>query len=79
MELSCAEHTPLLAEDDQVYNDDGYTAWTGRTLDQQKSMTSLVAPQMRYRKYRSPFEAVCLFWTKLKTNLSLRQIGTLQN
>ena len=32
---------------------------------------------MRSSRHRSPFEAVCLFWTKLKTNLSFRQIGTL--
>ena len=77
MELSRAKYTPLFAEDDPVYNDDDYTAWTGWTLDQLKSMTSLVAPRMCYSKYRSPLEAVCLFWTKLKTNLSFRQIGAL--
>ncbi|CAF4476634.1 unnamed protein product [Rotaria socialis] len=40
-------------------------------------MTTLVAPYMRTSTYRTPFEAVCLFWVKLKTNLSFRQIGTL--
>ena len=77
MELSRAKYTPLLAEDDSVYNDDDYTAWIGWTLDQLKSMTSLVAPRMCYSNCRSPFEAVYLFWTRLKTNLSFGQIGTL--
>ncbi|CAF5164301.1 unnamed protein product, partial [Rotaria magnacalcarata] len=40
-------------------------------------MTTLVAPYMRTSTYRTPFEAVCLVWVKLKTNLSFRQIGTL--
>ena len=76
MELSRAKHTPLLAEDDSVYNDDDYTAWTGWTLDQLKSMTSFVAPRMRYSRYRSPFEAVCLFWTA-ENEFVVSQIGTL--
>ena len=77
MELSHAKNASLLSDDDTTLNDDDYTAWTKWTLDQLKSMTSLIAPRIRYSKYRSPFEAVCLFWTKLKTNLSFRQIGTL--
>ena len=40
-------------------------------------MALLIALRIRSSKYRSPFEAVCLFWMKLKTNLSFRQIGTL--
>ena len=67
MELSHAKNASLLSDDDTALNDDDYTAWTGWTLDQLKSMTSLIAPRIRYSKYRSPFEAVCLFWTKLKT------------
>ena len=77
VELSRAKNAPLLADDDATFNDDYYTAWTECTLDQLKSMTALIAPRIRYSKYRSPFEAVCLFWTKLKTNVSFRQIGTL--
>ena len=40
-------------------------------------MALLIAPRMRSSKHRSPSEAVCLFWMKLKTNISFRQIGTL--
>ena len=77
MKRSRVKHTLLLAEDDPVHNDDDYTLWIGWTLDQLKSMTLFVASRMRYSKYCSPFEAVGLFWTKLKTNLSFRQIDTL--
>ncbi|CAF5064481.1 unnamed protein product [Rotaria magnacalcarata] len=31
---------------------------------------------MHSSKHRTPFEAMCQFWIKLKTNLSFRQIGT---
>jgi hypothetical protein len=77
LQLSRAKHTPLLAEDDPTFSDDDYIAWTGWSIDQLKSMTVLITPRMRNSKYRSPMEAVCLFWVKLKTNLSFRQIGTL--
>ena len=40
-------------------------------------MALLIATRKRSSKHRSPFEAVCLFWMKLKTNKSFRQIGTL--
>jgi len=77
IELSHAKQTPLVSENDPNFIDDDYIAWTGWTMEQLKSMASLIAPQMRNSKHRSPFEAVCLFWIKLKTNLSFRQIGTI--
>ncbi|CAF4554815.1 unnamed protein product, partial [Rotaria magnacalcarata] len=40
-------------------------------------MTPLVESRMHSSKHRTPFEAMCQFWIKLKTNLSFRQIGTL--
>ena len=36
-------------------------------------MVLLIALRMRSSKYFLPFEAVCLFWMKLKTNLSFRK------
>ncbi|CAM4847137.1 unnamed protein product, partial [Rotaria magnacalcarata] len=54
-----------------------YPAWTGWTLTQLKDMCSLINLHMRTSKHRLPFEAVCMYWIKLKTNLSFRQIGTL--
>jgi hypothetical protein len=76
-ELSRVKTTPLLSENDIILTEEDYISWTGWTLQQLNDMTSLVAPHMRSSKHRTPFEAVCLFWVKLKTNLSFRQIGTL--
>ena len=47
------------------------------TVEQLKHMTLIVEPHMTLSKYRTPFEAICQFRIKLKTNLSFRQIGTL--
>ena len=77
LELSSAKCTSFLSEDDRNFSDNDYISWTSWTLDQLKSMALLIAPRMRTSKHRSLFEVVCLFWTKLKTNLSFRQIGTL--
>jgi hypothetical protein len=68
---------PLLVENDSIASEEDYQAWTGWNLNQLKEMTSLIAPHMNKSKHRSPFEAVCMYWIKLKTNLSFRQIGTL--
>ena len=76
-ELSRVKATPLLSENDIILTEEDYISWTGWTLEQLNNMTSLIAPYMRSSKHRTPFEAVCLFWVKLKTNLSFRQIGTL--
>ncbi len=76
-ELSRVKTTPLLSQSDSVLTEEDYISWTGWTSQQLSNMTSLIAPHMRSSKYRTPFEAVCLFWVKLKTNLSFRQIGTL--
>ncbi|CAF4815848.1 unnamed protein product [Rotaria socialis] len=75
--LSAEQNTHLLSENDTILHDDDYVSWTGWSLSQLKDMTTLVAPYMRTSTYRTPFDAVCLFWVKLKTNLSFRQIGTL--
>ena len=77
LELSRAKPTPLLAEDDPALSDDDYRAWTGWDISQVKSMTSLRTSRMNKSQHRAPFEAVCLFWMQLKTNLSFRQIGIL--
>ncbi|CAF4806951.1 unnamed protein product [Rotaria sp. Silwood2] len=76
-ELSRVKVAPLLSENDIILTEEDYINWTGWTLQQLNNMTSIVAPHMYSSKYRTPFEAVCLFWVKLKTNLSFRQIGTL--
>ncbi|CAF1288111.1 unnamed protein product [Adineta ricciae] len=76
-ELSHARNTRLLSETENILADEDYVSWTGWTIEQLRNMAMLIVPYMRASKHRTPFEAVCLFWINLKTNLSLRQIGTL--
>ena len=77
LELSSAKRTSFLFVDDRNFSDDDYISWSGWTLDLLKSVTLLIASRMQTSKHRSPFEVVCLFWKKLKTNLSFGQIGRL--
>ncbi|CAF4953618.1 unnamed protein product, partial [Rotaria sp. Silwood1] len=76
-EVHRVKYMPLLVEDDGVTSEGDYVAWTGWNLSQLKDMTSLISPRMHKSKHRQPFEALCMYWIKLKTNLSFRQIGTL--
>ncbi|CAF3002747.1 unnamed protein product [Rotaria sp. Silwood2] len=77
VEVNRIKRMPLLVEDDSIITDDDYQVWTGWNLNQLKDMTSLISPRMHKSKHRQPFEGICMYWTKLKTNLSFRQIGTL--
>ena len=70
-------HIPVLTENDSIITDADYPAWTSWSLNQLKDMTSLINPPMHKSKHRHPFEAVCMYWIKLRTNLSFRQIGSL--
>ncbi|CAF5223412.1 unnamed protein product, partial [Rotaria magnacalcarata] len=74
-ELSCVKITPFITDNSTVLYKEDYLSWTGWTLEQLKEMTSLVKSRMHSSKHRTPFEAMCQFWIKLKTNLSFRQIG----
>ncbi|CAF1014916.1 unnamed protein product [Didymodactylos carnosus] len=75
-ELSHAKTTPLLSENDTNLLEDDYISWTRWILEQLKQMTTRVSPRMHSSKHRTPFEAIYLFWVKLKSGLSFRQIGT---
>jgi hypothetical protein len=77
VEMNRIKHMPLLVENDSNISEEDYQAWTGWSLSQLKDMTTLVSSRMYKSKYRLPFEAVCMYWIKLKTNLSFRQIGSL--
>ena len=76
-EVNRVKLMPLLVENDSMVSEDDYLAWTGWSLHHLKDMTSLIRPRMHKSKHRQPFEAICMYWIKLKTNLSFRQIGTL--
>ena len=76
-ELVRVKNTPFITDDSNAFSKEDYFSWTGWSLDQLKDMTSLIDHRMKKSKHRTPFEAICQFWIKLKTNLSFRQIGTL--
>ena len=76
-ELSWIKNMPLLSEKATILTEEDCIGWTRWTLPQLNTMILLVSPYMRSSKHHTPFETVRLFWTKLKTNLSFRQIGTL--
>ncbi|CAF4115827.1 unnamed protein product [Rotaria sp. Silwood2] len=76
-EVNRVKLMPLLVENDSMISEDDYQAWTGWSLNDLKDMTSLISPRMHKSKHRQPFDAICMYWIKLKTNLSFRQIGTL--
>ncbi|CAF3808882.1 unnamed protein product, partial [Rotaria magnacalcarata] len=76
-ELSRVKITPFITDNSTVLSKEDDLSWIGWTLEQLKEMASLVESRMHSSKHRTPFEAMCQFWIKLKTNLSFRQIGTL--
>ncbi|CAF2055097.1 unnamed protein product [Rotaria magnacalcarata] len=76
-ELSRVKITPFITNNSTVLSKEDDISWIGWTLEQLKEMASLVESRMHSSKHRTPFEAMCQFWIKLKTNLSFRQIGTL--
>ena len=76
-EVNRVKLMPMFLENDSLESEEDFIAWTGWNLSQLMEKTSFIAPNMYKSKHRSPFEAVCMYWIKLKTNLSFRQIGTL--
>lgn len=72
-EIFNIKNRSLLSENDTILNDEDYISCTGWSLSQLKDMTTLVAPYMRTSTYRTPLEAVCLFWVKLKIRTGLME------
>ncbi|CAF0973702.1 unnamed protein product [Didymodactylos carnosus] len=62
---------------DPRFSEEDYISWTGWTKEQLIDMAEIIEPVMNESKHRSVFNAICIFWIKMKTNLSFRQIGTL--
>ena len=59
--------------------DEDYLAWTGWTKDQFDDMYAVISPHLRSSSNRHIRNALGIFWIKLKTNLSFRQIGSIFN
>ena len=64
---------------DASLSDEDYLAWTGWNKLQFEHMVNLVQPHIRTSSNREARNAMAMFWIKLKTNLSFRQIGSLFN
>ncbi|CAF1551245.1 unnamed protein product [Rotaria magnacalcarata] len=59
--------------------DEDYQAWTGWTKEQFNLMFQYISSHLRSSSNRTSRNAFAIFWIKLKTNLSFRQIGSLFN
>ncbi|CAF1381289.1 unnamed protein product [Rotaria magnacalcarata] len=60
-------------------SNEDYLTWTGWTKEQFEHMFMLILPHMQSSCNREARNALAMFWIKLKTNLSFRQIGSLFN
>ena len=65
--------------EDLSMTDDDYESWTGWTTQQFNNMYEHVSSFLRSSSNRTSRNAFAIFWIKLKTNLSFRQIGSLFN
>lgn len=77
--LQAARDAPRLDFTDPSLNDEDYLAWTGWTKEQFDDMFGSVSPFLRSSSNRHMRNALAIFWIKMKTNLSFRQIGSIFN
>ncbi|KAK3109143.1 hypothetical protein FSP39_023866 [Pinctada imbricata] len=73
-----SEHdSPRLNFDDPLLSDNDFLVWTGWTKEQFEHMLRHVT--LRDSTNRSSVNALAIFWIKLRTNLSYREIAVLFN
>ncbi|CAF3981242.1 unnamed protein product [Rotaria sordida] len=77
--LQEASSTTRLDFMDPCLTDEDYLAWTGWNKQQFEDMFTLISPDIRTSFNRDAKNTLAMFWIKLKTNLSFRQIGSLFN
>ncbi|CAF1519239.1 unnamed protein product [Rotaria sordida] len=65
--------------DDPSLTNEDYEAWTGWTIEQFNLMFECISSHLRSSSNRTKRNCFAMFWIKLKTNLSFRQIGSLFN
>ena len=63
--------------DDLSMTDEEYEAWTGWNKNQFDYMYEQISSFLRPSSNRTSRNAFAVFWIKMKTNLSFRQIGSL--
>ena len=77
--LQEAVTAPRLDLLDLSLNDEDYLAWTGWTKQQFDHMYDIISPHLCSFSNRHIRNTLAIFWIKLKTNLSFRQIGSMFN
>ena len=77
--LQEASTVPRLDFTNVSMSNEDYLAWTGWNKEQFERMFVLVLPHIRTSRNREARNALAMFWIKLKTNLSSKQIGSLFN
>ena len=77
--LQEASTAPRLDFTNVSMSNEDYLAWTGWNKEQFESMFVLVRPHIQTSCNREARNALAMFWIKLKTNLSFRQINSLFN
>lgn len=74
-----ARDAPRLDFSDLSLGNEDYLTWTGWSKTQFDYMYGSVAAYLRSSSNRHSRNAFAIFWIKLKTNLSFRQIGSIFN
>jgi len=69
--------SPRLNFDDDSLTNEDYKAWTGWSKAQFNEMHNELSVYLRSSLNRTKRNALAIFWIKVKTNLSFRQIGSL--
>lgn len=77
--LQEAVNAPRLDFSHSSLTDEDYLAWTGWTKEQFDDMHHIISSHRRSSSNRNTQNALAIFWVKLKTNLSFRQIGSIFN
>ena len=71
--------SPRLDFDATSLSSEDYETWTGWTKSQLNSIFQEVSSFLHSSENRTSRNAMTIFWIKMKTNLSFRQIGSLFN
>ncbi|CAF3433660.1 unnamed protein product [Rotaria socialis] len=71
--------SPRLDFDDSSLTNEDYEAWPGWSEEQFNDMFKEISVYLRSSSNRTSLNALAIFWIKIKTNLSFRQIGSLFN
>lgn len=77
--LHMARDSPRMDFNDLSLDDEDYLTWTGWSKGQFDAMYDSISIHLRSSSNRHSRNALAMFWIKMKTNLSFRQIGSIFN